>query len=91
MTATVKLKYPVEHNGKTYAELTFRRAKFGDFCKADKVTGENDKTAAVLASMSGTNIPLIHDIDMEDMAAVLEVAGPLMGNGQAAAIEQSPE
>lgn len=91
MEATVKLKFPAEHNGKTYNELTFRRAKFGDFCKADKVSGDNDKTAAVLASMSGTTIQTIQDIDMEDMAAVLEVAGPLMGNVHLAATEPSPE
>lgn len=85
---TVKLKHGATHNGNTITELTFRRAKFGDFCKADKVSGEHDKTAAVLASMSGTSMPVIQDLDMEDMAAVLEAAAPLMGNGQQSAATQ---
>lgn len=86
--ANVKLKFPVEHGGKTIEELSFRRARFGDFCAADRVEGENNKTAAVLAGMSGTSIPVIQGLDMEDMAAVLEAASPLMGNGQASAASQ---
>lgn len=88
---TVQLKHGAEHNGKSYTELTFRRAKFGDFCKADSITGESNKTAAILAGMSGTSIPVIQDLDMEDMATVLEIASPLMGNGQVATTEPSLE
>lgn len=85
---TVKLKHGATHNGTPISELAFRRAKFGDFCMSDKVTGENNKTAAVLAGMSGTSIQVIQDLDMEDLAAVLEVAAPLMGNGQPSAVSQ---
>lgn len=88
---TVTLKHAVEHGNKTYSSLTFRRARFGDFCAADRVEGEHSKTAAVLAGMASVPLQVIQGIDMEDMSAVLEVAGPLMGNAPTATPGQSPE
>lgn len=82
---TVTLKHPVEVSGKTYDSLTFRHATFGDFCAADAVSGDNSKTAAVLAGMAGVSIQVIKGLAMEDMAAVLDASGPLMGNPPASA------
>jgi hypothetical protein len=84
-TVTVTLASPIEHNGKTYSELTFRKAKLGDMIAADAVGGVLGKTAAALASIAGIPYPAFKELSMRDMNAVLEKVGHLLGNAPAPA------
>lgn len=77
---TVPLLVPITHGEKIYAELTFREAELGDLCAADAVTGEMQKTAAILAGMAEVPIQAIRKLKARDLAAITDKVGPLMGN-----------
>ena len=77
---TVKLSKPVEHNGETYEELTFREATVGDIMVGDSFKGEVSKTVAILASISEVPLPAFKKISARDMAAIMTKAGELLGN-----------
>lgn len=90
-TVTVKLSKPVEHNGTTYTELTFREATVGDMIAADSISGETGKIAAALASISGVPFQAFKKIGLRDMNAIMKAAGHLVGNEPApAAGDPSP-
>lgn len=76
--ATYHFKFPVEHGGKTYAEATFARMKVKDYAAADLFKGGTEKTAAMLASMSGIPVPVFKGMDIEDWLEVQEAAAPFM-------------
>lgn len=76
----VKLSKPVEHNGTTYEDLTFREATVGDFMVGDQFKGEVSKTVAILASISEVPLPAFKQISAKDMAAIMTKANELLGN-----------
>ncbi len=76
---TVKLSKPVEHGGKTYTTLTFRKAKTGDLMLLDKFEGETSKMIALLAAVSDTPIQAFKEIEIEDFNALVAVAGEVLG------------
>lgn len=78
-TITVKLLKPIEHNGNTYAELTFREALTGDFAIADKVDGEFAKTLAIMAGMAGVPLPVMQRIPMRDFTKIAAEVAAIMG------------
>lgn len=80
MSITVKLTKPIEHGDKIYTELTFREAEFGDYIAADAMPGDAGKTAAVLAGMSDTSLPVIRKLSMRDANAIMDATAELMGN-----------
>lgn len=80
-TVTVPLQRPIQDaDGKTIAELTFREADLGDLIAGDHFKGETARAAAILASMAGIPFPVMKKVKAIDMAAILDQAGPLMGN-----------
>ena len=77
---TVPLLAKIEHDGETYSEFTFREAELGDLCAADAVSGEMQKTAAILAGMAGVPIQAIRKLKARDLSVVTDKVGHLMGN-----------
>ena len=77
------LRTPVDHNGKTYSALTFRKPKTGDLMVLDNFKGEMSKTIALLATISDVPLPAFKEIEMEDLNAIIEKTAGLLGNGQA--------
>lgn len=77
---TVPLLAKIEHGEQTYTALTFREAELGDLCAADAVSGEMQKTAAILAGMAGVPIQAIRKLKARDLAVITDKVGHLMGN-----------
>lgn len=77
---TVPLASPIEHDGKTLTELTFREAELSDLCAADHFTGQMQKTAAVLAGMAEIPLPAIKRLKARDLSVIMDKVGHLMGN-----------
>lgn len=77
---TVTLASPIEHDGKTFATLTFREAELGDLCAGDHFDGQLQKTAALLAGMAQVSLPVIKRLKARDLATITDKVGHLMGN-----------
>lgn len=77
------LSAPVEHNGTTYAELTFREAETGDLMAADKFDGQTSKIVAILASMSEVPLPAFRKIKARDLTKIMAETASLMGESEA--------
>lgn len=78
-SATYKLKHPVEFNGNTVTEVIFtRNMKVKDYAAADLFKTGTDKTAAMLASLTGVPVPVFREMDFEDWLGVQETAAPFM-------------
>lgn len=88
-TLTFKLDEPVEHDGQTYAELTFRKMKARDLIASDVVTGEMRKSFALFASMAGVPIQVIEEMDGDDFIRMGMEVAPLMGKSAAAAAKKA--
>ncbi|MGX5723329.1 phage tail assembly protein [Shinella zoogloeoides] len=76
---TVKLSKPVEHNGTTYTEFTFREAEVGDLMLADAVKGEMSKIIAVLASMADVPLPAFRKVKSRDLNVIMAATKDLLG------------
>jgi hypothetical protein len=88
-TVTVKLDTPVEHDGKTYSSLTFRKMKAKDMIAGDLVQGDQRKSMAIFASMAGVPIAVIEELDIDDYATVGAEVAPLMGKSIQARVAQA--
>ena len=78
-TVTIPLAEPVEHDGKVYKELTFRRMKAKDALVAD---GEQNQVMAgyrLFAALADVPVEVILELEMLDLAKVGEEVAPLMG------------
>ena len=73
------LNTPVEHDGKTYTDLTLREADTGDLMAADHFQGQTSKIAAILASMAEMPLPAFRKIKASDFKRIMEEAAELMG------------
>lgn len=84
-TVTVQLGTPItiedarKQTTSTYTELTFRRPKGRDLLIMDKVTGDLNKSVAMMASMAGVPYPVFEEMDADDFARVGEEIVPLLG------------
>lgn len=78
-TATYTLQSPVIVAGKTITELTFRKMKAKDLAAGDLVQGQTNKSFAILASMASTSLPVIGELDIEDLEGAQDIAAPFMG------------
>ena len=86
-SVTVNLEWPIDHDGREIASLTFRRMRAGDAFVAE---GEENQARAgylLFAALAGVDLAVIEKIDMEDMERVAEEVTPLMGKSAAEAIE----
>ena len=75
----IQLNTPIEHDGKTYSELTFREAETGDLMAADIFEGKNSKSIAILACMAEMPLPAFRKIKLRDLNRIMDEAAPLMG------------
>lgn len=78
-SVTVPLANPVEHDGKSYAELTFRRMKARDALVAEGETNQVMAGYRLFAALAGVPVDVILDLDMEDLTKVGVEVAPLMG------------
>lgn len=88
-TITVTLDTPVEHDGKSYDSLTFRKMKAKDLVAGDLVSGETRKGFAIFASMAGVPIQVIEELDVDDFEKLGREAAPLMGKSAQAAVAKA--
>ena len=86
---TIKINTPVEFNGKTYAEFTFRKPKAKDLVVADLVKGETRRGLAIMASMAGVPLPVFEELELEDFEAIGAEVASLMGKFQMTPSEQA--
>lgn len=78
-TVTVPLSETIEHEGKTYTELTFRPMKARDALVAE---GEQSQVMAgykLFAALADVPVEVILDLAMTDLAKVGEEVAPMMG------------
>jgi NAD(P)H-flavin reductase len=79
LTKAVPLLVPVEHDGKTYAELTLHRMKVRDTLVAEDELDDERAGLMVFARMARVPLDVILDLDFEDFTEVTAAAVPLMG------------
>jgi hypothetical protein len=78
-TVTVPLTEKVEHEGKSYTELTFRRMKARDALTAE---GEESQIMAgykLFAALADVPVEVILELEMVDLAKIGEEVAPMMG------------
>ena len=91
LTVTVPLGTPVTVDGKTYAELTFRRMKARDTLAGE---GEQDQIAAgykLFAALADVPLDVILELDIEDLGEIGGKIAPLMGKQAVAALKKEME
>lgn len=76
------LAKPVEYEGKTYTELTFREPEVGDLILADEVTSDIARLVTLLALISEVPLPAFKKIKGSDFKAIVTKTKPLLGNDQ---------
>lgn len=81
-TISYTLKKPVVHDGKTYAELTFREVEAGDFMTAEQFGGQMSKTIVILALMADVPLPAFKRIKGRDLNAIMDKTKEILGNDE---------
>ena len=81
-SVNVTLAKPVELEGKTYTELTFREPEVGDLILADEVTSDIARLVTLLALISEVPLPAFKKIKGSDFKAIVTKTKPLLGNDQ---------
>ena len=76
------LAKPVEHDGKTYTDLTFREPDVGDLLMADSSSPGIGQMVTLLALISDVPLPAFKKIKGSDFKAIITKTKPLMGNDQ---------
>lgn len=72
--ATIKLKYPVEHAGMTYSELSMRQSKVRDRIAAQKVKGDEiEKEIFLFACLCEVPQEVFQEMTEVDYFAVQKV------------------
>lgn len=82
------LVVPLKHGGKDggdpISELPlFRRVNVGDLEAADEAKGQIGKIVILASRLSGLTVREIRELDAEDLGAVSEAIGGLLGSGEA--------
>lgn len=76
----LKLKNPIDHEGETISELSFKEITLGDLIAAEAIGGgDRAQTASLIASSTGVPIPAIKKLSATDTRAVLAAAAPFLG------------
>ncbi|WP_068315783.1 phage tail assembly protein [Polycladidibacter hongkongensis] len=76
---TVKLDYPVTHDGREINELSFRRMRAKDALIAEAETSEVKAGYLLFANLAGVDVAVVEELDMEDFVKVGEAVAPLLG------------
>lgn len=82
--ATIKLKHPFIHNDEQVSEIILpSRLTIRHLRAIDNVPGEIGKVAALIGEMANLPMSAVDKIDMEDFAAINEVASGFLAQFQA--------
>lgn len=83
---TINLSEPIKWGDKTYSSVTFtRKMKGKDMLAMDSVKGEIHQQYALLASLLDVPIPVISEIDVDDLTSIMEAMAPFLGKFTATA------
>ncbi|QKJ91589.1 phage tail assembly protein [Agrobacterium pusense] len=77
---SVTLAKPVELEGKTYSQLTFREPEVGDLLLADSSSPGIGQMVALLALISDVPLPAFKKIKGGDFKNIVAKTKPLLGN-----------
>ena len=73
MSSTIKLKFPIESEGRTLEEVTLRRPTVGDMLNADKGKGnEGDKEVRMFSNLTEIPLTAIEALDLADYRQLQE-------------------
>ena len=78
----VTLKKPVEHNGTTYTDLTFREPNVGELVVADGFDTQMGKMVAILSAVSEMPLPAFKKIAGSDFKVIVAKTQDILGNGE---------
>ena len=76
----IKLKHPIQADGREVAELTLRRPKVRDIERMDKVDGQVAKAVTLIADLAELAPDQVRELDAEDFSAVAEALGDFLGD-----------
>lgn len=81
-TTKYTLKYPLQWGDETITELEFRRPRGKDIfdLKGDNPTPGD--LAKIASRLSGKELPIFKELDIDDFVAVLEIVGNFIGSSQ---------
>lgn len=79
-SVTIPLLKPIQHDGKTITELTFREAEVGDLIDAAACSSEMERIATVLAAACDVPLPVFRKIKARDLKNIMKQVGNLVGN-----------
>ncbi|WLD95995.1 phage tail assembly protein [Agrobacterium leguminum] len=77
---SITLAKPVELEGKTYSQLTFREPEVGDLLLADSSSPGIGQMVALLALISDVPLPAFKKIKGGDFKSIVAKTKPLLGN-----------
>lgn len=81
MSSKIKLKFPVEVDGQTYAELTMRRCKVKDRRAATKQWNtDEDREIGLIANLCDVTPKVIEELDAADYKDLLAVLVGFIGS-----------
>jgi hypothetical protein len=76
----IPLAKSVEHDGKTYSELTFREPDVGDLMVADTSMTDMGRMVTLLAAISDVPLPAFKKIKGSDFKTIIAKTKGLLGN-----------
>lgn len=82
MTTKLKLKEPIKWGSETIAELEIRKPKAKDLRGMPLQLGMGDMLK-LAAKVTGQPDPVIDELSVEDMTALMEILGGFMGSSLA--------
>lgn len=90
-SVTVKLLLPVQVEGATITELTFRRMKVKDTLVSEDEIDETKAGIRLFARLAGVSVAVIEELDMEDFVEIGEKVTPMMGKRAAEMLKSMQE
>jgi hypothetical protein len=78
----LKLEHPITWGSEQISELSFRRPKGGDLMDFPDKPGMGDLTR-LASRLSGKELPIIKELDINDFMKVMEIVGDFFQNSQA--------
>jgi len=70
MGEVVKLKYPVKDKDREIREVEFKRLKGRDLVESEKLAGEIERSAFLIAKATGLSMETVLEMDAEDFSAL---------------------
>lgn len=68
---TIKLKYPIEFEGKKYSEIKVRSPKVKDY-KAAQMAKEEEQELVLISKLTGQPVEFIEELEMSDYVKLQE-------------------